>query len=142
MKAEPSHDIYFYVTGWIMIGLLSLYLFVTKILNISLVQYIPPCALHTMTGYYCPGCGGTRAVLSLMEGNLLLSIFYHPFVIYALVVGGWFMISQTIERISGHKLCIGMHYRNIYLWLALAIIVLNCLIKNLVLGIGGIALMG
>lgn len=142
MKAEPSQDKYFYVTGWILCGLLGLYVFITKILDFSLVEYIPACALKEMTGYYCPGCGGTRAVLSLLDGHLLLSIFYHPFVVYTLIIGGWFMISQTIERVSRHKIPIGMHYRNIYLWLALAIVVVNCLVKNLVLGIWGIALMG
>ncbi len=142
MKADPSQDKYFYITGWIVFGLFALYLLISEILDFSLVRHIPPCALHSMTGYYCPGCGGTRAVLSLIKGNLLTSIFYHPFVIYAFAIGGWFMISQTIERISKHKINIGMHYRHIYLWLALIIIVVNCLIKNLALAIWGIPLMG
>ena len=133
MKAEPSQDIYFYVTGWIICGLFVLYLGASVIFDFSLSKYIPLCALHSMTG--------TRAVLSLLDGHLLMSFFYHPFVLYAVVFGGWFMISQTIERISRHKIRIAMHYRNIYLWLALAIVVVNCLIKNLVLAIWGIPLM-
>ena len=40
------------------------------------------------------------------------------------------MISQTIARLSRKRLAIGMHYRDIYLWLALLLVVLNCLIKN------------
>ena len=24
-----------------------------------------PCLFHLATGYYCPGCGGTRAIASL-----------------------------------------------------------------------------
>ena len=40
------------------------------------------------------------------------------------------MISQTIARLSQNRLAIGMHYRDIYLWLALLLVVLNCLIKN------------
>ena len=51
------------------------------------------------------------------------------------------MISQTIQRVSRGKLRIGMHYRDIYLWLALAIVVVNCLVKNLVLLVGGVKLM-
>lgn len=142
MKAEPSQDIYFYVTGWIVCGIFALYVAASILFDFSLAHYIPACSLHVMTGYYCPGCGGTRAVLSLLDGHLLTSFFYHPFVLYAVVVGGWFMISQTIERVSRHKIRIAMHYRNIYLWLALAIVIVNCLIKNLVLGIWGIPLMG
>ena len=52
------------------------------------------------------------------------------------------MISQTIERISRGKLHIGMHYRDLYLWIALVIAILNCLIKNLVLAVTGVALLG
>lgn len=43
------------------------------------------------------------------------------------------MISQTIERISGKRVKIGMHFREIYLWIALGIILIHFLIKNLAL---------
>lgn len=52
------------------------------------------------------------------------------------------MLSQTIEKASRGKLAIGMHYRDLYLWIALAIIILNCLIKNVILAVSGIALLG
>ena len=32
-----------------------------------------PCLFHLLTGLYCPGCGGTRAVRAMMAGNLGLS---------------------------------------------------------------------
>lgn len=98
--------------------------------------------IHSMTGYYCPGCGGTRATYALLHGKIITSLYYHPIVVYGVVVGGWFMISQTIERLSRGKLCVGMRYRDLYLWIALAIAIVNCLVKNLVLAITGIALLG
>ncbi len=51
------------------------------------------------------------------------------------------MLSQTVERLSGGKLGIGMRYRDAYLWAALALVLLNCLVKNLVLFFTGTALM-
>ena len=48
------------------------------------------------------------------------------------------MLSQTMERVSCGKLKVGLHYRDIYLWIALAIVVINCLVKNLILAITGI----
>lgn len=44
-----------------------------------------PCLFHTLTGAYCPGCGGTRAVKSLLKGKILLSALYHPLVPYAAI---------------------------------------------------------
>ena len=33
-------------------------------------QGIYPCLFHLVTGAYCPGCGGTRALLALLHGRL------------------------------------------------------------------------
>ena len=86
--------------------------------------------LHSLTGLYCPGCGGTRAVVFLLHGDFLHSLVYHPFVPYAFVLCTWFMISQTIERLSKGRLRIGMHFREVFLWIALAIIIINFIVKN------------
>ncbi len=40
------------------------------------------------------------------------------------------MISQTIERLSKGRLRIGMHFREVFLWIALAIIIINFIVKN------------
>lgn len=53
------------------------------------------CIWDKMLGIYCPGCGGTRAVLALLQGKPLLSLWYHPFVLYAAVLYAGFMISHT-----------------------------------------------
>lgn len=45
-----------------------------------------PCLFHLLTGFYCPGCGGTRAVRLLLMGDVAGSFRYHPFVPYMAVV--------------------------------------------------------
>src|SRR5699024_11763741 len=62
----------------------------------ALAAMMPPCLMRTVLGLYCPGCGGTRAVLLLVEGHPIRSFFYHPVVLYAAVLGGWYLISNTI----------------------------------------------
>ena len=94
------------------------------------MSHAPKCLFHLVTGYYCPGCGGTRAVVFLLHGDFLHSLVYHPFVPYAFVLCTWFMISQTIERLSKGRLRIGMHFREVFLWIALAIIIINFIVKN------------
>ena len=43
------------------------------------------------------------------------------------------MLSHTIEWVSQQNLRIGMRYREIYLWLALVIVVINAAVKNIAL---------
>lgn len=133
MKKDPSQDIYFYVIGWCLIGALALFLIILKVLDREMVGFFPACTFHVLTGLYCPGCGGTRAVSELLQGHLIRSFLYHPFVPYIAILGSWFMISQTIERISHHRIAIGMHYRNIYLWITLILIFGNWIIKNAII---------
>lgn len=141
MKTDASIDRFFYIAGWIGIGLAVGYVILSNLLGFRLTEVLPPCAFHFLTGFYCPGCGGTRAVTTLLQGKVMQSLYYHPLVVYTAVIGGWFMISHTIELLSKKKWCIGMHYRNIYLWIALAIIGIHCVVKNVVLGMSGYAMM-
>ena len=39
--------------------------------NPSTYALFPPCLFHALTGLYCPGCGGTRAVYQLLHGHIL-----------------------------------------------------------------------
>lgn len=98
-----------------------------------LERFYMPCIFHSFTGWYCPGCGGTRAVMSLLKGAPILSFLYHPFVLYTVVIYVWFMISHTIDYLSCGKTSIGMKYRNIYLWIALAIFIINTAVKDVAL---------
>ena len=74
-----------------------------------------------------------RSVLPRLAGKWLRSFVLHPFVPYAALLSGWFMISQTIERVSGSRIRIALRFRDVYIWIALLLIVVNCLVKNLAL---------
>lgn len=138
LKTDNTLDKFFYVIGWcaVLLALAGTIAWKTGVLKLQ----FPPCILHAITGYYCPGCGGTRAVIALLHGQVITSLYYHPIVVYTVAVGGWFMLTQTLSRLS-HGKCRPMHYRDLYMWIALAIVVINCLVKNLVLAITGTALL-
>lgn len=101
-------------------------------------KFYIPCILHQVTGLYCPGCGGTRAVETLLEGKFFISFLYHPVVLYAAAVYIWFMISHTIEKLSGRRYKVGMHYRHLYIYLAFAVIIINTAVKDIALTAFGI----
>lgn len=127
---DKKADDGFYLAGWGGIAAVILLMIIKKVTGFNVLRLLGPCMLHLLTGYYCPGCGGTRAVYALLRGEVWRSFCYHPFVLYVAVVGGWFMVSQTIERLSRGRIKIGLHFREIYMWVALGIIVVNFLVKN------------
>jgi len=59
-----------------------------------------PCVFHLATGLYCPGCGITRAALSLLHGQLAPAFRYNPLVftlapMYAIY---WLLTRQQHRR--------------------------------------------
>ena len=55
-------------------------------LYLSFISVIPIiCIFHLFTGYYCPGCGGSRCVRAILNGNLLQAFINNPAVILAII---------------------------------------------------------
>lgn len=119
-----------YITGICLPAVAVPALFLYRYLCAHVPFFGMPCLLHTLTGYYCPGCGGTRAVYALLHLQLFRSFVYHPLVPYAAAVYLWFMVSHTIDRLSGHRIAVGMRYHPAWLWASLFILAVNVLIKD------------
>lgn len=54
--------------------MMLLYEFLQKILT----TFSDECYFRTHWKLYCPGCGGTRALLALAQGNIIQSLKYNP----------------------------------------------------------------
>lgn len=89
------------------------------------------CSLQKLTGLYCPACGGTRAFNALLHGRVLDSFKYHPLVPYAAACYGCFMISWYIQKVSGNRIRVGMRFRPLYIFIGLAILMIQWIVKNL-----------
>ena len=98
-----------------------------------------PCVLSSVVGIYCPGCGGTRAVIALLHGHFLLSVWYHPLVLYSVVIAGGFMITQSLNRF-GFQWIRGWRFHPWYLYGAVILIGCNFLIKNMLRLVWGITM--
>ena len=94
----------------------------------------PGCMWDVFFGIYCPGCGGTRAVKALMDGHIAESFLYHPAVLYGVILYAVFMITHTLEFLTGGRIK-GIRFRSQYLYGAIILILVNCLVRN-VLRIG------
>lgn len=120
-----------YILGVISCVLFLVFLFVYKKMNVNLLEMVPPCGFRFVTGYYCPGCGGTRAVNALLEAKFITSFLFHPFVVYCVIIMAVFMITNTIQLISRNRLKIGLKYRHGYLYGGVVVIIANWMIQNI-----------
>jgi len=93
---------------------------------------IPKCIFLDHFGVYCPGCGATRAYLSLIKGNIIQSILYNPAVLYATALTIIYIITQTISKIFPHKKIWKLEYKVIYLYIGIFLLIINCVIKNII----------
>ncbi len=57
----------------------ALILGMLHLLGVPLTGWMPPCPFHLLTGFNCPGCGTTRMVQALLEGELGQAFSYNPF---------------------------------------------------------------
>ncbi|HJJ47948.1 MAG TPA: DUF2752 domain-containing protein [Methanocorpusculum sp.] len=65
---------------------------------------IPPCYFRETVGAYCPGCGGVRSFVFLMQGDMLQSLLYHPFTLYAVILIAVFVIHYTLALITKNRI--------------------------------------
>lgn len=105
----------------------------------NLRQVLPVCCFYRLTGYYCPGCGGTRAVIALLKGHPLQSLRCHPFVGYGALISGAFWLRKTLELITKRRVEL-IRLKPIYLYMALGIAILQWIVKNVLLYTQGIGI--
>lgn len=111
----------------IVIGLFYLWLVETR-----LPEGAGVCVFRMAAGFYCPGCGGTRAFQELFRADLPGAVYYHPAAVYGVGLYLTYFISQTLMRISKGKLW-GMKLKPIYLYLMLGLMVINFMVRNILL---------
>ena len=62
------------------------------------------CGFQRVTGFPCPGCGGTRAFYYLFRGEFFKSFLYHPAVLYGM--GAYLEYKKNKQRNSNPVLFI------------------------------------
>ncbi len=132
MEEQELETKYFYITGIVLTCLTLITILILVCFHINVLEVSFPCVVYQKTGHYCPGCGGTRSIKALLQGDILSSLKYHPVIVYILVLGGIFMISNTYTLIKYRKLA-GLQMKPLYLILAPVIIFVQWIIKEILL---------
>lgn len=88
---------------FLIMALLSivLYYYLNQRFNFSI-----PCVFYKITGYYCPGCGITRCLFSLLKGNIYKAFMYNqlvflllPFLFFYAIYSGYIYIYNKENKI-------------------------------------------
>lgn len=134
MRNHAMTDREAYPAAWVLVGTLALAYLVWRYgLGMPTVSR---CWVWEHWGVYCPGCGGTRAVIALAKGNLLEALYYHPAVPVLAGLGTVYLTSQTVWRLRRRR---GWVLRYDPRWPALLVglFLVNCAVRNVLwLGFG------
>lgn len=101
---------------------------------------ISACPMHDLWHIYCPGCGGTRAMIALLRGQLLHSLACNPLSAYA-VVGFMVYDIRAAVAIARDERRV-LHLKAWYFWAMLAITVVFFILRNVLLIRFGIDYLG
>src|SRR5579864_5631489 len=64
----------------------------------------PPCPVHYLTGWYCPGCGSLRALHQLLHGNLRAAWAMNPLTVILLPFLTYGLASRLVAETYGKGL--------------------------------------
>lgn len=124
IKSKPGEiDKAFYILGSAALcgGIISMLLFLSTGINVLLLN--PPCTFHRITGLSCPGCGGTRAFISFLHGDIRKCLYYYPPLLYGIAVYIVFMARCTLYILFGFgKARDGAVLKYIYVFIALVLL--------------------
>ncbi len=64
----------------------------------------PPCPVHYLTGWFCPGCGSLRAIHQLLHGHLRAAWAMNPLTVVLLPFLSYGLLSSALFEIRGRGL--------------------------------------
>lgn len=132
-KRNERMEFTIYLTCLISLFLFGVTIIILKIKNIEVTELIDaPCGFYTHLHLYCPGCGGTRAVKYMLHGNILYSLWCHPFVLYSFVLMVYFTVRYSIYLISKKRIK-KWNFKYMYIYIDVGLLLGQWIIKNILL---------
>ena len=90
---------------------------------------ISSCWFYSKYHIYCPGCGCTRALIMMLRGEFLQSLYYNPAVLPVTVLISTYLVSQTLWRLLKRRGWV-LHYADWWIPALLVILAVNCILRN------------
>lgn len=92
-------------------------------LSLVPLRYIPECPIHYLFGIYCPGCGVTRALKALINGNIKNALHDNAlFVFSPIMIGVSILMDKNVNQKSK---------KNAYITFVAIVVFVFTLMRNL-----------
>lgn len=124
-------DKIFYAIGWGLFALLAAASLLQRNGVFTLTDIGMKCSFRHVTGLFCPGCGGTHAIMALAAGHLADSFLQHPLVPYTAACFAIFLVWNSAALLLRPIPYVHFHIR--YVYVGIGIIFLQWFIKNILL---------
>lgn len=110
--------------------LFSLILCISRLFLQLRILFPFPCILYSFTGYYCLGCGGTRALSALLKGHFIRSFTDNPIIILTVIHCVMLYIQLFIKTFFTEKKIIPES--RIYYLILSGILIIYYLVRNFI----------
>ncbi len=88
------------------------------------------CMVNELTGWYCPTCGGTRAIEALFKGQVIAALSYNWLVIFALIFVSYYWGKSAHLILKGKSLT-DLYIRPWIIWGWLFLVFAFTLFRNI-----------
>lgn len=92
-------------------------------------QNMPSCIFYRIFHIYCPGCGNTRSVMALAQGDILASLRFNPTPLVLLIAGALFYV-EGVLRLFGKKVC--LFPRKGFIYVLIIVMAVYLLVRNFI----------
>ncbi len=112
------------VYGIVAAMLLAYYVFV-RLTGVGI-----PCIVRRVTGFSCPGCGNSRALIALLHLDFLGAVKYNLLIFPELLFVGYVLITVTARYIKTGVYSMTFQHEGV-LWLFLVLLVVWTVVRNI-----------
>lgn len=107
----------------ILISFLIIYFILSELLDVGI-----PCLFYEITGYYCPGCGITRLLFSLLKLDFYQAFRYNPLIFILIIITGIYLLVKFILK---KFMNISIEIPNYVYYILLIIVIIFGILRNI-----------
>jgi len=97
---------------------------------VELTHIAIPCPIHRLTGFYCPGCGVSRMLLSIIKLDFKKAFSYNQLLFILLPFGLFLFIESIISDIK-NRTPLYKKINNIVWYILIAILLIYGVLRNI-----------